>query len=128
MSKTKSSNNIPNVIYQEDNVIYLPTECYYCSSRRLSTEVKTSFTIKEATEVKEKKFSELIKRRHYQKSKTIGHATLKPKFFKELSDKANDILKTRTNHIKRVSEWKTTEEQWYNISDISDFERDSTRL
>ena len=126
MSKTKSSNTIPNVIYQEDNIIYLPTECYYSSSRRLSTEVKTSFTIKE---VKEKR--ELIERRHYQKSKTIGHAALKPKFFKELCDKANDILKTRTNHIKRVSQWKTTEErksQWYHISDISDFELDSTRL
>lgn len=126
MSKTKSSNTIPNVIYQEDNIIYLPTECYYSSSRRLSTEVKTSFTIKE---VKEKR--ELIERRHYQKSKTIGHAALKPKFFKELCDKANDILKTRTNHIKRVSQWKTTEEresQWYDISDISDFELDSTRL
>ncbi len=126
MSKTKSSNTIPNVIYQEDNIIYLPTECYYSSSRRLSTEVKTSFTIKE---VKEKR--ELIERRHYQKSKTIGHATLKQKFFKELCDKANDILKTRTNHIKRVSQWKTTEEresQWYDISDISDFELDSTRL
>ena len=126
MSKTKSSNTIPNVFYQEDNIIYLPTECYYSSSRRLSTEVKTSFTIKE---VKEKR--ELIERRHYQKSKTIGHAALKPKFFKELCDKANDILKTRTNHIKRVSQWKTTEEresQWYDISDISDFELDSTRL
>ena len=126
MSKTKSSNTIPNVIYQEDNIIYLPTECYCSSSRRLSTEVKTSFTIKE---VKEKR--ELIERRHYQKSKTIGHAALKPKFFKELCDKANDILKTRTNHIKRVSQWKTTEEresQWYDISDISDFELDSTRL
>ena len=126
MSKTKSSNTIPNVIYQEDNIIYLPTECYYSSSRRLSTEVKTSFTIKE---VKQKR--ELIERRHYQKSKTIGHAALKPKFFKELCDKANDILKTRTNHIKRVSQWKTTEEresQWYDISDISDFELDSTRL
>ena len=126
MSKTKSSNTIPNVIYQEDNIIYLPTECYYSSSRRLSTEVKTSFTIKE---VKEKR--ELIERRHYQKSKTIGHAALKPKFFKELCDKANDIIKTRTNHIKRVSQWKTTEEresQWYDISDISDFELDSTRL
>ena len=126
MSKTKSSNTIPNVIYQEDNIIYLPTECYYSSSRRLSTEVKTSFTIKE---VKEKR--ELIERRHYQKSKTIGHAALNPKFFKELCDKANDILKTRTNHIKRVSQWKTTEEresQWYDISDISDFELDSTRL
>ena len=126
MSKTKSSNTIPNVIYQEDNIIYLPTECYYSSSRRLSTELKTSFTIKE---VKEKR--ELIERRHYQKSKTIGHAALKPKFFKELCDKANDILKTRTNHIKRVSQWKTTEEresQWYDISDISDFELDSTRL
>ena len=126
MSKTKSSNTIPNVIYQEDNIIYLPTECYYSSSRRLSTEVTTSFTIKE---VKEKR--ELIERRHYQKSKTIGHAALKPKFFKELCDKANDILKTRTNHIKRVSQWKTTEEresQWYDISDISDFELDSTRL
>ena len=126
MSKTKSSNTIPNVIYQEDNIIYLPTECYYSSSRRLSTEVKTSFTIKE---VKEKR--ELIERRHYQKSTTIGHAALKPKFFKELCDKANDILKTRTNHIKRVSQWKTTEEresQWYDISDISDFELDSTRL
>ena len=126
MSKTKSSNTIPNVIYQEDNIIYLPTECYYSSSRKLSTELKTSFTIKE---VKEKR--ELIERRHYQKSKTIGHAALKPKFFKELCDKANDILKTRTNHIKRVSQWKTTEEresQWYDISDISDFELDSTRL
>lgn len=126
MSKTKSSNTIPNVIYQEDNIIYLPTECYYSSSRRLSTEVKTSFTIKE---VKEKR--ELIERRHYQKSKIIGLAALKPKFFKELCDKANDILKTRTNHIKRVSQWKTTEEresQWYDISDISDFELDSTRL
>ena len=126
MSKTKSSNTIPNVIYQEDNIIYLPTECYYSSSRKLSTELKTSFTIKE---VKEKR--ELIERRHYQKSKTIGHAALKPKFFKELCDKANDILKTRTNHIKRVSQWKTTEErksQWYHISDISDFELDSTRL
>ena len=126
MSKTKSSNTIPNVIYQEDNIIYLPTECYYSSSRKLSTELKTSFTIKE---VKEKR--ELIERRHYQKSKTIGHAALKPKFFKELCDKANDILKTRTNHIKRVSQWKTTEEresQRYDISDISDFELDSTRL
>lgn len=126
MSKTKSSNTIPNVIYQEDNIIYLPTECYYSSSRRLSTEVKTSFTIKE---VKEKR--ELIERRHYQKSKIIGLAALKPKFFKELCDKANDILKTRTNHIKRVSQWKTTEEresQWYDISDISDFELDSIRL
>ena len=126
MSQTKSSNTIPNVIYQEDNIIYLPTECYYSSSRKLSTELKTSFTIKE---VKEKR--ELIERRHYQKSKTIGHAALKPKFFKELCDKANDILKTRTNHIKRVSQWKTTEEresQWYDISDISDFELDSTRL
>ena len=96
-------------------IIYLPTECYYSSSRRLSTEVKR----------------ELIERRHYQKSKTIGHAALKPKCFKELCDKANDILKTRTNHIKRVSQWKTTEEresQWYDISDISDFELDSTRL
>ena len=126
MSKTKSSNTIPNVIYQEDNIIYLPTECYYSSSRRLSTEVKTSFTIKEAKEKRE-----LIERRHYQKSKTIGHAALKPKFLKELCDKANDILKTRTNHIKRVSQWKTTEEresQWYDISDISDFELGSTRL
>ena len=126
MSKAKSSHTIPNVIYQEDNIIYLPTECYYSSSRRLSTEVKTSFTIKE---VKEKR--ELIERRHYQKSKIIGLAALKPKFFKELCDKANDILKTRTNHIKRVSQWKITEEresQWYDISDISDFELDSTRL
>ena len=133
MSKTKSSNEIPNVIYQEeDDVTYLPTECYFCSSRRLSTEVKTSFTIQEVPEVKEEtSVSALIERRHYQKSKTIGHAALKPKFFKELCEKANDILITRTKQIERVSQWKRTEEretQWYDLSDISDFELDSTRL
>ena len=133
MSKTKSSNQIPNVIYQEeDDVTYLPTECYFCSSRRLSTEVKTSFTIQEVQEVKEKtSVSELIERRHYQKSKTIGHVALKSKFFKELCDKANDILITRTKQIERVSQWKRTEEretQWYDLSDISDFELDSPRL
>ena len=132
MSKTRSSNQIQNVIYQEDEITYLPTECYCCSSRRLSTEVKTSFTVQEVSEVKEKTLvNELIERRHYQKSKTIGHAALKPKFFKELCDKANDILITRTKQIKRVSQWKRTEEretQWYDLSDISDFELDSPKL
>ena len=132
MSKTRSSNQIQNVIYQEEEITYLPTECYCCSSRRLSTEVKTSFTVQEVSEVKEKTLvNELIERRHYQKSKTIGHAALKPKFFKELCDKANDILITRTKQIKRVSQWKRTEEretQWYDLSDISDFELDSPKL
>lgn len=93
---------------------------------------ENSFTIQEVSEVKEKtSVNELIERRHYQKSKTIGHAALKPKFFKELCDKANDILITRTKQIKRVSQWKRTEEretQWYNLSDISDFELDSPKL
>ena len=85
-----------------------------------------SSRVKEETSV-----SALIERRHYQKSKTIGHAALKPKFFKELCEKANDILITRTKQIERVSQWKRTEEretQWYDLSDISDFELDSPRL
>ena len=37
----------------------------------------------------------------------------------------------RTKQIERVSQWKRTEEretQWYDLSDISDFELDSPRL
>ena len=81
-SKQKSIN-----IKDEEEVIYLPTEYFFSSSRRLSTESSTPF----------------IKRkvRLHQKSKTCIKAT-KKKFFNELCDKAYDILRTLFAYRRRL--------------------------
>lgn len=109
MSMNHSSKQKP--LSEEEQVTHLPTEYFFSSSRRLSTESNTPFVQR--------------KTRYHQKSKTFGIKAAKKKFFNELSDNAYEILLTRTKQIEYTAR---TGEDWYDISDISDFDLNSSLM